>query len=152
MARHTELEDLFMSLLDSQRVVNGGVFKTLETFNKPSWEAALEHIANAQTPACLVISRGMTPSPLRPGLNCDQAFNVQLLIASTNRRGEKAARRGVVGDPGIYDLLDITRTALLGKEPTGGQYSLIQPGAEKPIASNKHTVVWTQAWGITRYA
>lgn len=152
MARHTEIEDLFIGLLDGQRVANGGVFKTLETFNQPSWQAALDHLANAQTPACLVISRGMNPSTLRPGLHYDQAFSVVLLIASTNLRGERAARRGAAGDPGIHDLLDITNTALLGKEPAGGQYGLITPGPEKRIASNKNTVVWTQEWAVNRYA
>ena len=152
MARHTDIEDLFLGFLDSLRLANGGPFKTLETFNKPSWEDALKHIANAQSPACLVISRGMKPSPLRPGLNYDQAFSVVLVIASTNLRGEEAARRGAAGDPGIHDLLDNTNTALLGKEPAGGQYGLINPGAEKRIASNKNTVVWTQEWEVIRYA
>lgn len=152
MARHTEIEDLFIGLLDSQRVANGGSFKTLETFNQPSWEEVLRHLANAQTPACLVICRSMKPSPLRPGLIYDQTFSVVLLIASTNLRGEEAARRGAAGDPGIHDLLDLTNTALLGKEPAGGQYGLIHPGAEKRIASNKNTVVWTQEWEVIRYA
>lgn len=149
MSRHADIEDLFQGLLEADP--RAAVFKTLETFNKPRWEEAIQSITNAPAPACLIISAGMKPSPLRTGLNHDQAFSATLMIVSRNLRGEKEARRGAAGEPGAYDLLDITRDILLGHEPPG-QYGLITPGTEQRLASSPKTVIWVQNWSLIKYA
>ena len=151
MTRHGEIESIFMGLLDPMRTTNGGPLAHLSAKGERSFEQALKHLFDQPMPACLVVSGGQSPSPMRTLKAVDEEYRVLLLMAQRNLRGADQARNAVApGDVGIYELLDRARSLLLGQIPTGCD-SAIQPGPEGQAAGNATTVAWGQEWSITMY-
>lgn len=151
MSRYAVIEDGVLAALDALRVQNGGPLRTLETTGQEDMDQLLERLFRARPPACFVIAEGMRGGPLRPGGLQDQQFAVSLLLGSRNFRGQKAARRGAAGEPGVYDLLDATRNALTGHQLSGLPADVLIPGNEKLFTSGDHMVVWRQDWTVTLY-
>ncbi|MBF0127685.1 MAG: DUF1834 family protein [Magnetococcales bacterium] len=146
-----EMEDALAQALSALHIERGGPFKTLQTSLTYSVDDALEASVSRPAPSCLVVMTDAQHSPLRPGNHWDSACSPVLVVAARSFRGRQAAARGDTDRAGVYDLLDVTRQALLGRVLFGPQSGELQIRRERLLVSSPDLVVWAQEWTVTIY-
>jgi phage gp37-like protein len=103
-----------------QPLKTGGGLKTLEVYAGQAEADDIEELARmtAFFPCIYVVATGLIVEA--KSRFDDEDIGVMLIVGDKNLRGIDAARRGDINSPGVYDLLDQSRSLLHRKVITTG--------------------------------